>query len=547
VTLLALLVYLALFARTGHLLGKSEAAWVERRFEQSDALLRKAAFWRVRGSRVDEARGIVALSLGRLEDAGRRLAAARGDFPFHTAAFGEERVLTFFQREGRYEAAEIYAAHRLRIRPSPLLHYHAGVARLALNHLDAATEELAAAAASSDRKLAARARALLDVVASRKATGRADYIFDSQGVPLAGIDARSGARLAPIPEVMGLLEGPFAPVIDAKETSGRIDLTLDLAIQRAAGEALGDQRGALIAMDVQTGALLAVVSRPEHPPDGIPVALTKAYEPGSIVKMLTLAGALRSGIDVAAQFPMQCPGWIEIDDLAFRDWTSHGMLEDIGEAMAVSCNIAFGRIGTLLGEGPLESELMRWGFGIGESASFRRDGDLAYRLGRLLPEDEAHPNYALARRAEGLDSIDITPIHAAMLAAGLARAGSLPSPYLVARRTNVLGETYEEHSSPLRGEALSPEQAAVLRVGMVLSVTDRRGTGRRAAVDGLSLAIKTGTSGKSPRLDAMVIGYAPADSPRIAWALVAEGAGKAELKGARITHEFLSRIASRLN
>lgn len=545
--LLALLVYLALFARTGHLLGKGEAAWVERRFTESDALLERAAFWSVRSSRVDEARGIVALSLDRLEEAGRHFAAARGRLLFHTAAFGEERVLTWFQREGLYEAAEIYAAHRLRIVPRPFLHYHAGVARLALNRLDEAAAELAATAASADRDLAARASALLDVVAARRSTGRADYVFDRHGVPLAGVDARSGARLPLAAEVQDLLEGPYAPAIDAKEAAGRIDLTLDLEIQRAAGEALGDQRGALVALEVPSGALLAAVSRPERSPDGVPVALARAYEPGSIVKMLTLAGALRSGIDVGAQFPMQCPGWIEIDAKAFRDWMRHGRLEDVGEAVAVSCNIAFGRLGTLLGADSLESELMRWGFGFGESVSFRRDGDLAYRLGRLLPEDEEHPNYALARRAEGLDSVDITPIHAAMLAAGLARAGDLPSPYLVARRTNVLGETYAEPADDAaRGEALTLEQAAVLRAGMILTVTDRRGTGRRAAVDGIPLAIKTGTSGKSPRLDAIVIGYAPADSPRIAWALVAEGAGKAELKGARITRDFLTRIASRL-
>jgi peptidoglycan glycosyltransferase len=519
---------------------------VERRFAEADALLERAAFWSVRRSRVDEARGIVALSLGRHDDARRRFAASRGRLLIHTAAFGEARVLITFQRAGLYEAAEIYAGHRLKIAPSPLLHYHSGVARLALNRLDEAAESLAATAAASDPELAERAAELLDVAAARRATGRADYVFDRHGAPLAGVDVRSGARLPLASPVAELLEGPFAPAIDAKETAGRIDLTLDLEFQRAAGEALGDQRGALVVMDVQTGALLAAVSRPERSPDGVPVALARAYEPGSIVKMLTLAGAFRAGLDVAGLFPMQCPGWMEIDRLAFRDWIRHGRLADVAKAMAVSCNIAFGRLGMLLGAAPLESELMRWGFGVGDSVTFRRDGDLAYRLGRLLPEDEEHPSYALARRAEGLDSVDITPIHAAMLAAGLARAGSLPSPYLVARRTNVLGETYAEHAEQARGEPLSPEQAAILREAMVRSVADRRGTGRRAAVDGITLAIKTGTSGRSPRLDALVIGYAPVDAPRVAFALVAEGAGKAELKGARITRDFLTRIAGHL-
>ena len=85
-------------------------------------------------------------------------------------------------------------------------------------------------------------------------------------------------------------------------------------------------------------------------------------------------------------------------------------------------------------------------------------------------------------------------------------------------------------------------KAAVTGVGRA------EGTARRAAVDGLVAAMKTGTSGTNPPgYDAIMIGFAPADRPRIAWGLIAEHAGKAEFEAARITREFLERVKSRLN
>ncbi|HZI95516.1 MAG TPA: penicillin-binding transpeptidase domain-containing protein, partial [Patescibacteria group bacterium] len=151
----------------------------------------------------------------------------------------------------------------------------------------------------------------------------------------------------------------------------------------------------------------------------------------------------------------------------------------------------------------------------------------------------------------GLDSIEITPVGAALIAAGLARGGAPPLPHLIEEKTNLLGESY------YKGQAVPPDAeklpagkiALIARVmkAAVSGVGKAEGTARRAAVEGLVAAMKTGTSGSSAHgLDALVIGFAPADKPVIAWALVAEHAGKAELEGARITGDFLKRIRNRL-
>ena len=74
-------------------------------------------------------------------------------------------------------------------------------------------------------------------------------------------------------------------------------------------------------------------------------------------------------------------------------------------------------------------------------------------------------------------------------------------------------------------------------------ITSPQGTGRRAALDGLSFALKTGTAGKRDSgLNSIIIGYAPLDDPQVAFAFVAEHAGKAELEGERIVRDFLSTV-----
>ncbi len=543
--LAAVILYAAAFAWTGYLLGEAETAFRAGRFEEAASRLDRASFWRVRGARVDDAIGVVALARGDHADARRHLDRARGRWSVRTAAFGEEPVLESFLRAGHFEAAEIYAAHRHAVDPTTAIAFFRGAASLALGRPTDALEPLDAAA--GDPEWSARARQLLELARHRDGTGRGDVLFDRGGTPL-GSFTRDGAGWSfTEPDLGALLAGPFLASLPADEARGRVDLTIDLAIDRAARRALGRQRGSFVVIDPRNGDLLAAVSVPggaETPGDATP--LRKGYEPGSIIKMITLAAALRAGVDLTSRFPMVCPGWEEIDGKAFRDWITHGKVDSMEEAVAVSCNIAFGRLGIDVGRGALDAELALWGFGAPGDAARTADG-LPFRTGHLLPTDEEAPRYALARRAEGLDSLDITPIHAALLAAGLARGGSVPLPRLIARRTSLTGAVRQAGPPETVAGPLPADPAEVLRRGMVRTVIDPRGTGRRAAVEGITLALKTGTSGENPPgYDAIVIGFAPAESPRIAWGIIAEGAGKAELEGARITREFLSAVASHL-
>jgi cell division protein FtsI/penicillin-binding protein 2 len=79
---------------------------------------------------------------------------------------------------------------------------------------------------------------------------------------------------------------------------------------------------------------------------------------------------------------------------------------------------------------------------------------------------------------------------------------------------------------------------------MAAVVTRPKGTGRRAAVDGMTMALKTGTAGERANggLEALIVGFAPVDHPRIAFGIIAEDAGPAEYAGAKIAHDFVAAI-----
>lgn len=540
----ALLVYGALFAWTGHLAGRAEDAFRDGRYDEAHAILTRAAFWKVRSGRVRDGLGVTDLARGRLDEGRAHLADARRGL-FHPDAFGERKVVAHLLREGKIAPAQIYASHRVELSRSRSLRYHLGLAEEALFDLDRAETMYDAAMAQPGLREAAQARRL--IVAEKRRAGRADYLFDREGRPIAGV-ALATRRPAPLaPDLAPWLGPPQGPELDARDLSGRVRLTLDLDVQRAAQSALGRQPGAIVAIDLERGGLLAAASWPPAA-DGAspPFALAGTFEPGSIIKMLTLTAALRQGIRPESLFPMDCPGWIEIDGAAFRDWMPHRSVPSIEEAVAVSCNIAFARLGAAVGRDALDAELRRFGFDMPPPPS-----DLSYRVGSSRPRDAQRPGHALARRAVGLDSLEITPIGAALLAGGLARAGQPLVASLIEERRNILGEARSGTSTAPAdavADPLPPEGAALVTRCMRAAVDSPRGTARRAALEGVGTAMKTGTSGSNPPgLDAVVIGFAPADRPAVAWAVVALRSGKAELAGARITGDFLGRIKDEIS
>jgi len=136
----------------------------------------------------------------------------------------------------------------------------------------------------------------------------------------------------------------------------------------------------------------------------------------------------------------------------------------------------------------------------------------------------------------------------AMLASMMANRGVLTQPRLIRDRRSILGEI-STNAAPLGSARLAPAAAAEQVVHAMTAVaSDEHGTGRRARVEGIALAMKTGTAGDRDKggLQALILAFAPADHPKIAFGIIAENAGPAELAGAKIAHDFLEAMRSRL-
>ncbi len=185
-------------------------------------------------------------------------------------------------------------------------------------------------------------------------------------------------------------------------------LSLDLRLARLAASALAGRQGSIVLLDAQSGAVLAAVSDARSAATGGTPAFEEQREPASISKVITTAAALRAGIDADATIGrMTCRGSQRFEGGIV--WCSHpaGHLLGLDQALAMSCNVAFANLGVLVGRERLLGELRRWGFdrgtiGVGPS-------------GRIVRAEGNERQ--LADLSIGLEATDITPLHAALLAA----------------------------------------------------------------------------------------------------------------------------------
>lgn len=360
---------------------------------------------------------------------------------------------------------------------------------------------------------------------------------------LASLRTAAAARRANSPDVFDRNGAPitsnadFAPFVGTLTGTATFETTLDPFVQRAAVEALGAHRGAIVAIDPRTNEILAVASTGPRE-----LALSEQYEPGSIIKVLTGLNAIHSGVDVNAMFPYTCNGELMIDGRHFGDWRpgGHGTLRSMDEALAVSCNVFFADLGLRLGRDRLRAFMT--------AAGFDSQANLVYAqvpLGRTV--GQIFNNFETAYYAIGLEHERMNALHVAVVASMMANRGVLTTPLLVRRRRSLLG--YVVAAAPPQGRTVVASRVAAETMirAMQAVAGEPLGTGRRAAVEGVSMALKTGTAGeKVGGLEALIMAFAPVESPKIAFGIIAVDAGPAEFAGAKIAHDFVERLKPRL-
>lgn len=325
-------------------------------------------------------------------------------------------------------------------------------------------------------------------------------------------------------------------------------LTIDSKLQSVAYKALGSHRGAIVVLDPRTGAILAMVSKPSFDPnqidtlwDGISKSsasplLNRAtnglYPPGSIIKPMFAEAALTEKI-VNTDNKFNCTGSLKIGKdytLTESNHVAHGEL-NLEQALTVSCNTTFGSLALKLGRNKVATTFDRYGF----------NKDLGQELQETasrLPSFSELGDGDLAQVGIGQGSLLVTPMRMAMLASAFANKGVVMQPYLVSKITADDGSIIKNYA-PV--EWLKPvnDQMAELISKMMISVVNK-GTGNQAYISGVQVAGKTGTA-ENPHGEshAWFIGFAPADAPQIAVAVIVENGGAGGGVAAPIARQIL--------
>ena len=325
---------------------------------------------------------------------------------------------------------------------------------------------------------------------------------------------------------------------------GGVVLTLDPAAQRAAADAMGGKRGAVVALDPKSGAVLAMVSTPSYDPERLsshdpasirayyseltardddPLlnrAISQSYPPGSTFKVITSAAALAGG--ATPETLVDSPKELDLPqtDQPLRNFggsSCTGERSTLADALRISCNTAFGNLGLSVGEDALREQAEA--FGIGDDSL-----EVPMPVAKSnIPAGLSPPE--LAKSAIGQQDVTVTPMQMAMVAAGVANDGTIMKPYLVrevqapdlARLDLADPETYRRATSAQVADQLT----------RMMQLVVERGSATRAQIPGVSVAAKTGTAQNAPGAapHAWFIGFAPAEDPVVAVAVVVENGG----------------------
>ena len=325
-------------------------------------------------------------------------------------------------------------------------------------------------------------------------------------------------------------------------TGNDVVLTLDSTVQKTAQNALAGHRGACVVLDPRSGAVLAMASSPSYVPAAIDETwktLTSAksapllnrstqslYPPGSTFKVVTLTGALSSGVATpGTTYPG--PGRIEIGNAPVTNFEggSYGEL-DLETALARSVNTVFAQLAVDMGPEQLVTQADAFGF------DARAPFELPLRIS-LMPDPDEMTVWETAWAGVGQPvgehespaGPQATAVQMALVASGIANSGLVMEPHVIESIRDEAGRTLSTTPGKPWLTATDPTTAATVRDMMVNAVES--GSGARARIPGVDVAGKTGTAeaGKAVQTHAWFIAFAPAAHPTVAMAIVLENAG----------------------
>lgn len=360
------------------------------------------------------------------------------------------------------------------------------------------------------------------------------YSFREYGK--AGLEASYNKHLLNITE--NPLKQITEKIVGLKEKGNNLILSVDHDLQSYAEKRLGKNKGAVVLMDPKTGEIYAMVSKPDFEPSSIkenwrdiiennnsPLlnrVTSGLYTPGSVFKVITATQALT---EFGEKNKFRCDGSININGYKLKDYkgTAHGDL-DLREALIKSCNVVFSQIGMELGEEKLRSISEKYLF------NKRIPFDLKTK-NSVFPDKNTMTKPELGVSAIGQGKILVTPLNMAMVTSAIANDGKMMKPILVKEVISAEGRTIKTNNVEILSRVSSKWTSEKLKEMMIGVVEE--GTGKNARIKNIKVAGKTGTAeNESEKEHAWFIGFAPADHPKFAIAVVLENIGSTGGKSA---------------
>jgi penicillin-binding protein A len=388
--------------------------------------------------------------------------------------------------------------------------------------------------------------------------GYQSIVYGTTGVERTYNDALLGRDIR-------LTVGGIGSLLRNEDRTGTVVLTLDKRAQETARDALAGHHGTVVALDVRTGAVVAMYSEPSFDPNPLANHVSKnveqfqqaylndpnnpelarawreRYPAGSTFKVVTAALALEAGLaPPTRQFPRLTELPLPQTTRTLKNFGGERCGGNIEESFTVSCNTTFGQLGLDLGE--------RFASGIEQ-----------FGLNKPAPDTDVNPRVVpsigprrgtfkdnqplFAQAAIGQNQIEVTPLQMAMVAAAVANKGTMMVPHVVSEVRDAQNRTVRRIRPMVYRQAMRPDTAATLTQYMIDVV--QHGTGTAAQIAGVQVAGKTGTAqveGQAPH--AWFVAFAPAENPVYAVAVLVEHGGSlgSEATGGRVAAPIAAQM-----
>ena len=373
-------------------------------------------------------------------------------------------------------------------------------------------------------------------------------IGDTQG------DVPTGAETFLAADLLGFnasLTDRVAQLFAEKRRGSDVQLTIDAALQTFIAQQFPEGKyGAAAVINYKTGEVLALYSNPEydaaHPEqfkdanNGVLInrATQGRYAPGSVFKIVTLACALENIPDVQSR-TFTCTGSMDVTDemkLTDTGGEGHGTVT-LQQAFAQSCNIAFGQLALELGQEKLRETAEKMGF----NGNFLFEDLIVYES--LFPKNIKDKG-ELAWTGVGQGKLTAVPLHLCMIAGSVANGGWMVEPQLKLSVKDSAGGVRNSLNTKNYLQTMQPETAQVIQSYMLDTVAE--GTASRAAVEGHSIAGKTGTaqvnsSGGKYDPHSWFVGYCAEEEHPYAIAVVVENGGSGGKAAAELAGKVLQK------